>query len=86
MGEASDITKLNSDAILLNGNMTVINEAFQNAQRTRKIIKQNMAWAIMYNLCMLPMAAAGWVPPYFAALGMSLSSLLVVFNSLRLKR
>lgn len=86
MGEASDITKLNSDAILLNGNMTVINEAFQNAQRTRKIIKQNMTWAIMYNLCMLPMAAAGWVPPYFAALGMSLSSLLVVFNSLRLKR
>lgn len=86
MGEASDITKLNSDAILLNSHMSVINEAFQNATRTRKIIKQNMAWAIIYNLCMLPLAAAGLVPPYFAALGMSLSSLLVVFNSLRLKR
>ena len=86
MGDASDITKLNSDAILLNGHMTVINDAFQNASRTRKIIKQNMAWAIIYNICMLPLAAAGWVPPYFAALGMSLSSLLVVFNSLRLKR
>jgi Cu2+-exporting ATPase len=86
MGEASDIAKLNSDAILLNGHMTVINDAFQNASRTRRIIKENMAWAIIYNMCMLPLAAAGWVPPYFAALGMSLSSLLVVFNSLRLKR
>jgi len=86
MGEASDITKLNSDAILLNGHMTVLNEAFQSAHRTRKIIKQNISWAITYNVCMLPMAALGWVPPYFAALGMSLSSLFVVFNSLRLKR
>jgi Cu2+-exporting ATPase len=85
MGEASDITKLNSDAVLLNGHMSVLNEAFQYAQQTRKIIKQNITWAILYNLSMLPMAAAGWVPPYFAALGMSLSSLFVVFNSLRLK-
>ncbi|MFT6903984.1 MAG: Cu2+-exporting ATPase, partial [Oleiphilaceae bacterium] len=43
-------------------------------------------WAIAYNICMLPLAAAGYVPPYFAALGMSLSSLIVVFNSIRLKR
>jgi P-type Cu2+ transporter len=86
MAEASDIAKLNSDSVLLNGHMTVINDAFQTALRARKIVKQNISWAIIYNLCMLPLAAVGWVPPYFAALGMSLSSLIVVFNSLRLKR
>jgi Cu2+-exporting ATPase len=85
MGGASDITKLNSDAVLLNSHMSVLNLAFQSAKRARKIIKQNMAWAIGYNLLMLPLAAMGLVPPYFAALGMSLSSLVVVFNSLRLK-
>lgn len=86
MGEASDITKMNSDAILLNGNLSVLSQSFLKARATRHIIKENMAWAIGYNLCMLPLAAAGFVPPYFAALGMSLSSLIVVFNSIRLKR
>lgn len=86
MGEASDITKMNSDAILLNGKLSVLNEAFAKAFKTRKIIKENISWAILYNICMLPLAAAGFVPPYFAALGMSLSSLIVVFNSIRLKR
>lgn len=86
MGGASDITKLNSDAVLLNNHPEVLNETFQHARLTRKIIKQNMAWALGYNLLMLPMAAMGWIPPYFAALGMSLSSLIVVMNSLRLTR
>lgn len=86
MGEASDITKLNSDAILLNGNLETLSQSFLKARGTRKVIKENIAWAIGYNLCMLPLAAAGFIPPYFAALGMSLSSLLVVFNSIRLKR
>tara|TARA_R110001592_G_scaffold49482_1_gene154257 strand:- start:9109 stop:11520 length:2412 start_codon:yes stop_codon:yes gene_type:complete len=86
MGEASDITKMNSDAILLNGKLSVLTEAFGKAFQTRRIIKQNISWAITYNICMLPLAAAGYVPPYFAALGMSLSSLIVVFNSIRLKR
>jgi Cu2+-exporting ATPase len=86
MGQASDITKMNSDAILLNGQLSVLTEAFKKAFQTRKIIKENISWAIAYNICMLPLAAAGYVPPYFAALGMSISSLIVVFNSIRLKR
>jgi len=86
MGAASDITKLNSDAILLNDHLSVLATAFDTAHRTRTIIKQNMGWAIGYNLTMLPLAAAGLIPPYFAALGMSLSSVLVVFNSIRLRK
>ena len=86
MGRASDLTKLNSDAILLNEHLDVLQQAFHRAHKGRTIIKQNISWALGYNILMLPMAAAGWVPPYFAALGMSLSSLIVVFNSLRLRR
>jgi Cu2+-exporting ATPase len=86
MGNASDITKLNADAILLNGQLKILHEAFLSAAKTRKIIRENMTWALVYNTSMLPLAAAGFVPPYIAALGMSMSSLIVVFNSLRLKR
>jgi P-type Cu2+ transporter len=85
MGQASDLTKLNSDAILLNEQLSTLACAFQTAHKGRTIIKQNISWALAYNVAMLPLAAMGWVPPYFAALGMSLSSLIVVFNSLRLK-
>ena len=53
---------------------------------TRRITRQNLAWAAGYNLVGLPLAALGYVPPWAAALGMSASSLLVVLNSLRLRR
>lgn len=86
MGSASDLTKLNSDAILLNEHLEVLAKAFDHAGKTRKIIKENIGWALGYNVCMLPLAMLGLVPPYFAALGMSLSSLIVVFNSTRLRR
>lgn len=85
MGNASDLAKLNSDAILLNERLSVLAEAFDRARNGRKVIKQNITWAILYNITMLPLAAAGMIPPYFAALGMSISSLAVVFNSLRLR-
>lgn len=85
MGSASDLTKLNSDAVLLNEHLDVLTKAFDHSAKTRKIIKENISWALGYNLCMLPLAMLGLVPPYFAALGMSLSSLIVVFNSTRLR-
>jgi P-type Cu2+ transporter len=86
MGSASNLTKLNSDAVLLNNHLEVLAEAFHTAFKTRRIVKQNMFWALAYNVSLLPLAAAALVAPYFAALGMSLSSLVVVFNSLRLRR
>ena len=51
-----------------------------------RIIRQNLAWAVFYNLLALPAAAAGFVAPWMAAIGMSTSSLLVVINALRLTR
>jgi len=56
------------------------------ARQCHRIIRQNLAWALGYNLCAMPLAALGFVPPWAAAIGMSLSSLLVVANSLRLNR
>ena len=54
------------------------------ARRTRTIIRQNLAWAVGYNLLALPLAAMGLVTPWLAALGMAISSLTVTLNALRL--
>jgi Cu2+-exporting ATPase len=51
-----------------------------------RIVRQNLAWAVVYNATALPLAAAGMVPPWLAAIGMSFSSLVVVLNALRLNR
>ena len=56
------------------------------ARRARRRIHQNLAWALGYNLLAVPLAMAGWIPPWAAALGMSASSLLVTFNAARLAR
>jgi len=84
MGTAADLTQLKADAVLLNGQLMQLVEALDTSRRTRKIIRQNMTWALIYNVCALPLAAAGLVAPWLAAIGMSLSSLIVVLNALRL--
>jgi len=56
------------------------------ARRTQRVIRQNLAWSIGYNLAALPLAALGFVPPWLAAIGMSLSSVVVVLNAMRLSR
>ncbi|WP_166266063.1 heavy metal translocating P-type ATPase [Marinobacter caseinilyticus] len=86
MGSAADLTRLRADAVLLNGQLTQLVAAIHISRKTRRIIRQNLIWALAYNLCALPLAAAGLVPPWLAAIGMSLSSLLVVLNALRLGR
>lgn len=84
MGSAADLTQLHADAVLLNGQLVQLIEALKTSRRTRKVIRQNLAWALVYNVCALPLAAAGMVPPWLAAIGMSISSLIVVLNALRL--
>ena len=56
------------------------------SRSTMRIVRQNLTWAILYNLSAVPLAAAGLVPPWLAAIGMSTSSLVVVLNALRLSR
>jgi Cu2+-exporting ATPase len=84
MGGGTQIAAASADMILLSENLPHLAEAVRVAGKTLRVIRQNMAWAIGYNLIALPFAAFGLVAPWMAALGMSASSLVVVANALRL--
>lgn len=86
MAGAADLAQVSADSVLLGGRLVAIAGAVALASKTRKIIRQNLRWALTYNSLVLIPAALGYVPPWLAAIGMSLSSLLVVANAMRLKR
>lgn len=86
LASGSDLAKQSADALLLNDQLTAIAAAIRAARKTRRVIRQNLLWALVYNGVALPLAALGWVTPWQAAIGMSASSLLVVLNALRLRR
>jgi Cu2+-exporting ATPase len=85
VNNATDLSKTQADAILLNDNLATLLQAISTARKTHRIIKQNLAWALVYNLVALPVAAMGLISPWQAAIGMSISSLLVVGNAIRLR-
>ena len=85
MGEGSQLAQVSADMMLLSENLTRLPEAIQTAREMQRIIKQNFAWAIFYNVLAIPLAASAMLVPWMAALGMSFSSLVVVLNALRLK-
>lgn len=86
MPSAADLAQSHADCVLLSSDLGLIPKARALAIKTKKVINQNLIWAISYNLLVLPLAVMGWVPPYLAAVGMSLSSLVVVLNALRLSK
>jgi Cu2+-exporting ATPase len=86
MASGTDLARLSADSLLLRDDLRLLPAAHEMAQRGGRIIRQNLAWALAYNLASLPLAALGLLPPWAAALGMSASSLLVVGNALRLRR
>ena len=85
MGEGSQLAQVSADMVLLSEKLTLLPEAIKTAREMQRIIKQNFAWAIFYNLLAIPLAATGMLAPWMAAIGMSFSSLVVVLNALRLK-
>ncbi|MBO6525532.1 heavy metal translocating P-type ATPase [Erythrobacter sp.] len=85
-GSASDVSQQAADAVFLGKALMPVALAVDVARRTMRIVRQNFAFAILYNVVALPIALAGMVTPLIAALAMSLSSLVVVGNSLRLAR
>jgi len=86
MGEGASLAQRAADLVLTGPTLMRIPAALAAARRTRRIIRQNLAWALGYNLLAIPLAAAGQVTPWVAALGMALSSLIVTANALRLTR
>lgn len=84
MASASDLAQTRADTVLLNDNLEVLFNAMLLARRTQQIIRQNLRFSLTYNLLALPLAAAGFIAPWMAAIGMTASSLVVILNSLRL--
>jgi len=85
MGNGSDIAIEVSDVVLLNDTFGSLYDSFTISRRTFKMIKQNLALSLIYNGITIPLAMAGYIIPLIAAISMSISSLLVVGNSLRIK-
>ena len=75
-----------ADMVLLTGRLSDLSHLVRYARRTMRVVRQNLGWAIAYNLMAIPLAMAGYITPWMAAIGMSASSLLVVGNALRLAR
>jgi len=82
---AADVAQATSD-IVVTGKLDALAKARTHAQQMLAILRQNRRWALGYNLAAVPLAALGFVPPWLAAIGMSLSSLAVVLNALRIGR
>ncbi len=83
---ATDLARTQADFVIVGGDLRAVISTWRKARACRRIILQNFGWALGYNLSAIPLAAMGYIPPWAAAIGMSLSSLLVVANSLRLNR
>ena len=87
MGVGASLAQASADAVLMNNSLLVVPQAILLARRAQRIMRQNLYWAAIYNLSAVPLAAMGYISPWLAAAGMSLSSILVVLNAARvLKR
>ena len=84
MGRGSAIAHAAADLLLLNESLVPLADGIRTARRAARVAHQNVLWALLYNLIAVPAAALGWLPPWAAALGMSMSSLAVVLNAARL--
>ncbi len=85
MGGGTQVARASSDIVLLTENLLDIQRALQTGHASIAVMRQNFAWAVVYNLLALPFAAVGMIPPWLASIGMSTSSLVVVLNALRLR-
>jgi Cu2+-exporting ATPase len=83
MGSGADAAQLKADVVLMSDSLESISRTLQVAQRSMRLVRQNIAWAIVYNAIALPLAATGWIGPWEAALAMGASSLTVLLNALR---
>jgi P-type Cu2+ transporter len=86
MGEGAQIARAQADGVLISNSLRDVVRARALAQRTLRVIRQNFWWAGLYNAACVPLALFGYLPPWAAGLGMAISSLVVVGNSMRLAR
>ncbi len=85
-GNAVPLAQSKSDLVLMGGSLLVVAQSVKLARHTLRVVRQNLVWAAAYNALCVPLAVVGWLPAWLAGLGMALSSLWVVLNSLRLTK
>ena len=86
LSSGAELAQASSDIVLVGEDLKALAPARVIAQQTLAILQQNHRWAMIYNFTAVPLAAAGLVHPWLAALGMSISSLCVIVNALRIGR
>jgi Cu2+-exporting ATPase len=86
MGSGTSMAQHSADCVWMGTELKGLGSVFDLSRRTMRIVRQNLIWALCYNILAIPLAVTGSIAPWMAALGMSLSSLLVMLNALRLGR
>ena len=86
MGQGALVSRAQADAVLVSNQPLDIVRARDTARKAMRIVRQNLVWAALYNAACIPLALAGWLPPWAAGIGMASSSLVVVLNALRAAR
>jgi P-type Cu2+ transporter len=86
MGQGAMLARSAADALLVSNRLMALPQALTLAKKTRRVLRQNLAWAALYNLACVPLALTGLLPPLAAGIGMAASSLVVVLNAQRLNR
>jgi Cu2+-exporting ATPase len=86
LSSGTSLAQVSADCVIINEDLRTLTFALDIAADARRVVRQNLAWAVAYNFLAIPLAATGFLAPWMAALGMSASSLLVTMNALRLSR
>jgi Cu2+-exporting ATPase len=86
LDQGAALAQSQADLLVLGGRLHGLPMAVRTARKALRIVKQNLVWAVTYNLACIPLALAGYLPPWAAGLGMAGSSLFVVLNALRVTR
>ena len=84
LGQALALTQSKADMVLMSGRLDWLVPSWERSRQTMRVVRQNLAWSVVYNAACVPLALLGYLPAWAAGLGMALSSLLVVLNALRL--
>ena len=86
MGQGAQLAQLHADCVLLGEGLRPLAAALDTAADTLRVIRQNLGWAMLYNVAAIPAAASGLLNPWLSGVGMAASSALVVLNAARLRR
>ena len=85
-GHAVPFAQAKADVVVLSNKLWTVTQSLMLAKKTMRVVKGNFIWAGLYNIICIPLAVIGWLPPWASGIGMALSSIIVVLNSLQLAR